>query len=511
MSSRSYLSIGDVLTLLRQEFPDVTISKIRFLESQGLVNPERTPSGYRKFYEHDVDRLRWVLRQQREHFLPLKVIKDRLDGDGEGAVTHEPAPEAPGVPSSEEPVLVGRLATSESDVTARGGKGQGRPAAAQAGAVAQAGGAAHDGATAQVGGSTLPGIESGTAGSGATESGTAGSGATESGTAGSGAAGPGAAEPAPSAANGAPAGSGSRPSATHSAAEDAPHSGGGAVHRAPSGELPTTRAKGAKGVTGAAGAAGAAGAPSGRPPAAGAVTPTARSQAKSPGDAGAGHGPRSSQPGATAPTGAGPTGDPLGGGPVATRADDQGASGHAGSSKVSGSDVGIPAPPDAGLPDTAAASAPVGAARTKGRRSAGSSSSRTGAETPEPSGASMSIQELSDASGLTVAVLEELCDFGLLAGTKVAGQLYFDDEGLAVANLASGFAHFGVEPRHLRLYKNAADREAGFVEQIVIPLVRQRNPEARVRAHETVDELARLGQQLRASLLRSALGNLLDP
>ncbi len=82
MTTRTYLSIGDVLTLLREEFPDVTISKIRFLESQGLVNPERSPSGYRKFFEHDVERLRWVLRQQREHFLPLKVIRDRLaDGD----------------------------------------------------------------------------------------------------------------------------------------------------------------------------------------------------------------------------------------------------------------------------------------------------------------------------------------------------------------------------------------------------------------------------------------------
>ena len=82
MSTRTYLSIGDVLTLLREEFPDVTISKIRFLESQGLVNPERSPSGYRKFFDHDVERLRWVLRQQREHFLPLKVIRDRLaDGD----------------------------------------------------------------------------------------------------------------------------------------------------------------------------------------------------------------------------------------------------------------------------------------------------------------------------------------------------------------------------------------------------------------------------------------------
>ncbi len=82
MTARTYLSIGDVLTLLREEFPDITISKIRFLESQGLVNPERSPSGYRKFFETDVERLRWVLRQQREHFLPLKVIRDRLaDGD----------------------------------------------------------------------------------------------------------------------------------------------------------------------------------------------------------------------------------------------------------------------------------------------------------------------------------------------------------------------------------------------------------------------------------------------
>ena len=59
-----------------------------------------------------------------------------------------------------------------------------------------------------------------------------------------------------------------------------------------------------------------------------------------------------------------------------------------------------------------------------------------------------------------------------------------------MAQLAAEFARFGIEPRHLRLYKNAADREAGFVEQIVLPLVRQRNPDARARAHETADELA---------------------
>ena len=83
MAGRSHLSIGEVLSLLQDEFPDVTISKIRFLESQGLVDPERTPSGYRKFYEGDIERLRWVLRQQRDAFLPLKVIKGRLDESAE--------------------------------------------------------------------------------------------------------------------------------------------------------------------------------------------------------------------------------------------------------------------------------------------------------------------------------------------------------------------------------------------------------------------------------------------
>jgi DNA-binding transcriptional MerR regulator len=84
----SHLSIGEVLNILREEFPDVTISKIRFLESQGLIDPERTPSGYRKFYESDVSRLRWILHQQKENFLPLKVIKERLERMGQ----EQPAP-----------------------------------------------------------------------------------------------------------------------------------------------------------------------------------------------------------------------------------------------------------------------------------------------------------------------------------------------------------------------------------------------------------------------------------
>ena len=93
MSVRSYMSIGEVLNLLKDEFPDITISKIRFLESQGLIDPERTPSGYRKFYPSDVERLRFILREQREHFLPLKVIKERLGEMDSGAVSNTAEPE----------------------------------------------------------------------------------------------------------------------------------------------------------------------------------------------------------------------------------------------------------------------------------------------------------------------------------------------------------------------------------------------------------------------------------
>jgi DNA-binding transcriptional MerR regulator len=79
MTDRDHLSIGEVLNLLQEEFPDVTVSKIRFLESRGLIAPERTASGYRKFYEGDIERLRWILTQQKVHFLPLRVIRERLD------------------------------------------------------------------------------------------------------------------------------------------------------------------------------------------------------------------------------------------------------------------------------------------------------------------------------------------------------------------------------------------------------------------------------------------------
>ena len=86
------ISIGEVLSLLRKEFPDVTISKIRFLEAEGLVTPERTASGYRRFAQRDIDQLRAVLTLQRDQYLPLKVIRESL---AEGLPDPEAAAKAP--------------------------------------------------------------------------------------------------------------------------------------------------------------------------------------------------------------------------------------------------------------------------------------------------------------------------------------------------------------------------------------------------------------------------------
>jgi DNA-binding transcriptional MerR regulator len=77
--ARAYYGIGEVLAQLSGEFPDVRISKIRFLESEGLIEPARSPSGYRRFSRSDVQRLRYILTAQRDHYLPLRVIKEKLD------------------------------------------------------------------------------------------------------------------------------------------------------------------------------------------------------------------------------------------------------------------------------------------------------------------------------------------------------------------------------------------------------------------------------------------------
>ncbi|HUZ43402.1 MAG TPA: MerR family transcriptional regulator [Acidimicrobiales bacterium] len=298
MTERSYLSIGDVLNLLKEEFPDVTISKIRFLESQGLLDPERTPSGYRKFYPPDVDRLRWILLQQKEHFLPLKVIKDRLV-----------APE---------------------------------------------------------GGELGPEAEAGSAGE------------------------------------------------------------------------PDLASK-----------------PAGRPAPA-LVASTGRGRAGAGGD--------------TVIAPAVPVPNPASSSPAPARP------------------LRSPALPPA------AARLPVPAPDAP--------------EDPAEEAISLTLEELLARTGLAAAEARELERFGLISGRSVAGTVYYDSDATAVAHLAAELSHYGVEARHLRMYKTAAEREAGFFEQIVTPLLKQRNPRSRQEAVETVHTLSALGERLRRSLLRMALRDL---
>jgi DNA-binding transcriptional MerR regulator len=355
VSNRTYLSIGDVLSLLRQEFPDVTISKIRFLESQGLVNPERSPSGYRKFYNHDVERLRWVLRQQREHFLPLKVIRDRLA-------------ETDGVPSDD---------IEDQDDAEVGAEVGAENEAVVVPAPSVNGSSEHEPAEVEVKQPRAP-------------------------------------EPVLAGARRGPA--------VADLAEDAP---------------PAPRARPVPAAAARPPAPGASSAP----------TPTLAARASVP---------------------------PI----VGRRAEPE-----------------VPASQPPRDVEAAVAAAPPGPSREP--------------EAPPgeaaPAGPNLTMEELCNVSGLAATEVASLEGFGLIEPTVVAGILYYDEECLTVAKLVSDFARYGIEPRHLRLYRNAVDRELGLVEQVITPLLRQRNPEARKRAVDAGADLNRLGQQLRVALVRKGI------
>ncbi len=382
MTSRTYLSIGDVLTLLREEFPDVTISKIRFLESQGLVNPERSPSGYRKFFEHDVERLRWVLRQQREHFLPLKVIRDRLAG---GDLDDDEGAELPNGKSARRPAHAAAVAGVASV------HGHEQPTKADEEAMARIL------ADASRRAALLP-------------------------------------------------------------EEAQPRRGLQVVAE----EDGSPRA-----------AAGAA-----APGEVASAEPARRATAEKRGDA--------ATASARAPS------------PPASQAASPGAAGR-------GNGTGMPRQPDATVPPRRERPSSDAASRT-GQTHDASAATPTAAGAMV-TGASLSVDELCAASGLSVEEVAGLKSFGLLESVTVAGIETYDEDALTVANLAAAFRAFGIEPRHLRLYRNAADRELGLIEQVIIPLLRQRNPESRQRAVEGADQLAALGQSMRVALLRRSLRN----
>ena len=311
-------SIGEVLAALRDEFPDVTISKIRFLESQGLIDPERTPSGYRKFRDRDVSRLRWILHQQKDNFLPLKVIKSRLDDAGPDALP----------PDIEGETDAGDAQQSESAATKS-------PAT----------------------------------------------------------------EPPPT-----------RTPATKTASTKAP---------------PT------------------------KPPA---TKPKRASRAKSTKRAPAGAAATRTR----APSTAAPTFELQ----------------------------RLPLEPDAD-PDEDLRAMTTGASFTR--------------------------KELATAAGLTEVQLSELEEYGLVTPAAGSGaRVVFAEDALVVARLASEFAAHGIGPRHLRMFRSFADREAGLYDQVIAPRLRRRNPEARTQAREDLVDLARLGRALRSAFLREATATMLQ-
>jgi DNA-binding transcriptional MerR regulator len=424
VSSRTYLSIGDVLTLLRQEFPDITISKIRFLESQGLVNPERSPSGYRKFYDHDVERLRWVLRQQREHFLPLKVIRDRLartgditaaDGDFDEMADDAGIDEVDEV----EGAIAVAVAIDEVDEVAEVDELQAEELQAEqlpAGRhrtdqvfVERAG--VLNGVGLRTSESIVHAVET--------------------------------IEPA---------------EAAEAAEELAAILGAvnGSYEAEASSERLEARSESRSSVLVTASS----------PPLAPRVS-TVKTAQISRNDA--------ENPPREPPVSRAATAAPE---PRAVK----------------------PTPPAADLVHEE----PV-AARTPRAPARESSSVLDPGLAANITGASLTLDELCAASGLAATEVASLEGFGLIEPLVVGGALYYDEEGLTVARLVADFARFGIEPRHLRLFRNAVDRELGLIEQVVTPLLRQRNPEARQRAIDAADELARLGQSLRGSILRRAL------
>ncbi len=434
MNTRAYLSIGDVLTLLRQEFPDVTISKIRFLESQGLVNPERSPSGYRKFYEHDVARLRWVLRQQREHFLPLKVIRDRLEHEGD-KVLDDPQQ----VSARDDLVAVGAEVPNAEALRADSTRSEsGHPAEsprpepmATVRALPTGGSARSQGGDAFPRALRRPSEPSIMRGPGATGHG--------------------------------------EPSLEHHPAH--PRSAGLGLAPERAGEDPVpqldhgaTQHQLGRGMDEGSGVTASLGGPT------------------------VGGGWHSS------PAGGG--GEPVPPGPTASSGPST-PTGQADAPGSRGGAVGEVAP------GTAAASgvgSPAGGGpHVPHEASPGPLSARV------VTGASFTADELCSAGGVSPEVLGSLERFGLVAPLVVAGVPYYDEDALTITRLAAELAEYGVEPRHLTLYRNAVDREVGLVEQIITPLLRQRNPEARQRAVEASANLTRLGESLRSALLRREL------
>lgn len=413
---QTHRSIGEVLALIQEDYPDVTISKIRFLESQGLVAPERTASGFRKFYDSDIQRLRWILRKQSDQFLPLKVIKKMLDEGADTSVLDD----------SETQQTLWQLDEPTTDASTQGA---GR---ASAGHVSGAKGD-RDVADGDSAGrrSPRPDVIVATR--------------------------PG------------------RPEvrASHDGSTSGRGPGGGRT-RQPSPTHPSIvgRNMSRASLTPDEGA----GSSNGGTPEAALVQPEGREATKGGREMTDGDGSR----GIMTPADI-----------VAALQEDPRPAGLRGAGAAGGDEV-----------------------RASGTGAA--STSRTGQFSVEDltdlrdRGDFLSVDEVCEMFDIEPSLLDDLEKYGLIEPRRYGGTTSFDGSDVEIIGVSVRYASLGVEPRHLRMYKIAAEREAGFVEQLVLPILKQRNPTAKQSATERCSQLATMGDELHNLILRRHLRNLLD-
>jgi DNA-binding transcriptional MerR regulator len=416
---KGYLALGELLDLLRPDFPELTVSKIRFLEQQGLLSPERTPSGYRKFFPSHSARLRWILAQQEGTYLPLREIKARLTAaEAEGRFAAEdllsPAP-------TEHVAAVTPLIRDGSQRLVGVSPGS-RTGSNRADRADGADGAdnADDGAEDHADDGSLRGAPVAALGERRHPAGLARRAAT--------------AFASMNLPEGSEAHPSSRPSAsTIAKAEASAGVGSDVLYRDGRSSLESQDSSDSRDLRDLRDGLGDDDA-----------VPTEDSTRR-------------------ANLRSVPAGVDL--------------EGPTGMSSVSGASV-VPLRPE--VP-------PLG----------GSSSRYTFAE-------------LAAAAEMTHDELRLIEQFGLIVGRPVAGTVYFDDDALAAAQLARSFQAFGVEPRHLRIFRTAVDREADFYAQVVSPLVYRREERSRQQAHANLAELHQLGAKLRDATLRQVLRTTFD-
>lgn len=446
MSDRTHRSIGEVLHLLEDEFPEVTISKIRFLESQGLLNPERTPSGYRMFFNEDIGRLKWILVQQRDNFLPLRVIKKRLD-------SNEWSPEEFAI--SDVPAQADTFARNveATEAGAASAVGEASPASVDdvASRLQAAAPAVADAVPEPV--DVVP---------------VAAVAAAE-------------ANPAPQIVQSTPVAPVEPPPVSETAQPP--------VHVAE--VVPLTPVEEPSAAT-------APPEPITEP--ALAAAPIEPPVAEAPVDVVE-----------VAPAARQPVAEP----PVAAPAPIEVVEAPAPIPQaVPQAPAAVAPPPESARPvQHASTMLPLHPPRNDALEAApvlaSAEAPRTGALDSSATDVTFNSTELAEAAGIDIAMVRELQKFGIIEAVAEDPPT-FDADSLMIARAAAAFMAHGLEPRHLKPFRIAAEREAGMLEQLTLPVARQKSAGASRRAVDLANELVSMGSDLRYAMLRRSLRSTLE-